>query len=71
MSSCDICTTASDDLEQSYKQFLRKVKLPAADYYSGGGGGMIGAKGYFRHKHAVEMDEKACKTLRFVTAVCL
>jgi hypothetical protein len=30
---------------------------------------MIGAKGYFEHKHAVEMDEAACKTLRFVLHV--
>jgi hypothetical protein len=43
---------------------MRQVKLPAVDYYSGGGGGMIGAKGFFQHQQAVEMDETACKTLK-------
>jgi hypothetical protein len=43
---------------------MREVKLPAIDYYSGGGGGMIGAKGFFKHEHAVEMDSVACETLR-------
>jgi hypothetical protein len=43
---------------------MREVKLPAIDYYSGGGGGMTGAKGFFKHEHAVEMDSVACETLR-------
>jgi site-specific DNA-cytosine methylase len=43
---------------------MRDVKLPAVDYYSGGGGGMIGAKGFFEHRHAVEMDPAACQTLK-------
>ena len=50
--------------QNDYQRFLDLVKLPAIDYYSGGGGGMIGAKGYFHHAHAVEMDKGACDTLR-------
>jgi len=70
LSDCDMCTASLAKKEKSYIHFLRQIKLPAADFYSGGGGGMIGAKGFFDHKHVVEMDEKACRTLRFVTAVC-
>jgi len=65
LTRCKICDVALVEDEKSYKQFLRRVKLPAADYYSGGGGGLIGAEGYFRHKHVVEMNEFACKTLRY------
>jgi hypothetical protein len=66
LSRCDICSQTDTNTEELYERFRRQYKLPAIDYYSGGGGGMIGAKGYFEHKHAVEMDNAACKTLRFV-----
>jgi hypothetical protein len=62
--ACATCTTSYTNTETDYKQFKSQVKLPAIDYYSGGGGGMIGAKGYFHHAHAVEMDEHACTTLK-------
>jgi hypothetical protein len=61
---CRTCVGSRSELEDSYNRFKREVKLPAVDYYSGGGGGMIGAKGFLQHKHAVEMDETACKTLK-------
>jgi len=64
--TCAICTTLSADLDKAYRQFIRDIQLPAIDYYSGGGGGMIGAKGFFKHDHAVEMDHIACETLTYV-----
>jgi len=68
--ACIACTTSLANTERDYKLFMSQVKLPAIDYYSGGGGGMIGAKGYFHHAHAVEMDDHACTTLRQVIAGC-
>lgn len=65
LSTCVTCSKSTLELDGAYKQFLRQVKLPAIDYYSGGGGGMIGAKGFFEHEHAVEMDHIACETLRY------
>jgi hypothetical protein len=67
LTTCVTCETSSAKLEKEYRQFMRDVKLPAIDYYSGGGGGMIGAKGFFKHEHAVEMDSVACETLRLVS----
>lgn len=52
------------ELETDYKRFMKAFRLPSIDYYSGGGGGMIGAKGFFDHEHAVEMDSFACETLK-------
>jgi hypothetical protein len=62
--NCGPCTTAAATLKKDYRLFTSQVKLPAIDYYSGGGGGMIGAEGFFQHTHAVEMDKTACDTLR-------
>lgn len=62
--TCISCSNSTADLQKEYRQFCQKVDLPAIDYYSGGGGGMIGARGFFRHAHAVEMDDTAYQTLR-------
>jgi hypothetical protein len=67
LTTCVTCATLLAELDKDYQQFIREVKLPAIDYYSGGGGGMIGAKGFFKHEDAVEMDIVACETLRFVS----
>lgn len=63
--TCAVCTTSTAELDREYRQFMRGVKLPAIDYYSGGGGGMVGAKGFFQHEHAVEMEPRACETLKY------
>lgn len=61
--SCRTCSRPTSELEDSYRRFMHQVELPAVDYYSGGGGGMIGGRSFFDHKHAVEMDPIACQTL--------
>jgi hypothetical protein len=63
MRTCHTCREESTNEGAAYQEFKRQVSLPAIDYYSGGGGGMIGARGFFSHKHAVEMEGYACDTL--------
>jgi hypothetical protein len=64
LTNCQSCLSAAQESEVSYADFCRLTSLPAIDYYSGGGGGIIGASDFFDHRHAVEMDFHACKTLR-------
>lgn len=64
LSTCQPCLAHARESEELYNDFKRQTSIPAIDYYSGGGGGIIGASDYFDHRHAVEMDFHACKTLR-------
>lgn len=46
------------------KRFSALVKsLRVADYYSGGGGGILSARKYFKVVSAVEMNPVACSTI--------
>lgn len=63
ISNCEKCTAKYTKQEVLYREFRESVKLPAIDYYSGGGGGIVGASDYFEHKHAVEKNKQACETL--------
>lgn len=65
ISTCQPCLQHAQSSEELYREFCDKTSIPAIDYYSGGGGGIIGASDYFDHRHAVEMDFHACKTLRY------
>lgn len=71
MRTCATCIEQVSQDERLYKEFQEKISLPAIDYYSGGGGGMIGGKDLFHHAHAVEMDGRACETLEYVATSSL
>jgi hypothetical protein len=49
--------------EEDLKAFRTMGGLPSADLYAGGGGTMIGKKGWFASKLAVDLDQTACATL--------
>lgn len=65
--SCAICVDEARGRESLYQRFRESVRLPAVDYYSGGGGGIIGGSDYFDHCHAVEKEAHACRTLMEVS----
>ena len=63
LSCCVICTSRILSREEDIKAFRQMGGLPSADLYAGGGGTMIGKKGWFRSKLAVDLDQTACATL--------
>lgn len=60
---CVLCTSMILNREEDLKAFRAMGGLPSADLYAGGGGTMIGKKGWFSSKLAVDLDQTACETL--------
>jgi hypothetical protein len=55
--------------QAKFATFDRLAKLPFADYYSGGGGGVLSASPFFNVQSAVEINPTACTTLESVLLI--
>lgn len=64
LAGCQQCTASAREKEALYQEFRHSTRLPAIDYYSGGGGGIQGGADCFDHRYAVEKDVNCCHTLR-------
>ena len=60
---CVPCSSRITKRESDLQAYREMGGLPSADLYAGGGGTMLGKKGWFRSKLAVDLDGTACATL--------
>jgi hypothetical protein len=60
------CLQAAIDEEADYAAFRMAVRMPAIDFYSGGGGSVLGTSEVFDVQSAVDWDPAACDTLQYV-----
>lgn len=63
VSSCAECRARFQG-EAAEEAEFRRLRLPSADLYAGGGGSVLGASRHFSVKHAVDNGAVPCETLK-------